>query len=84
LVTILGGAAATALTQPIDVIRTRLIMQDLGKRKYNNAIDAVETIVKEEGYAGLFKGKFLSEIKFLRNFKSAIKFLRRIIIELLL
>jgi hypothetical protein len=58
IVSILGGAAATALTQPIDVIRTRLITQDLGKRKYKNAIDAVETIIREEGYAGLFKGKF--------------------------
>jgi hypothetical protein len=56
IVSILGGAAATALTQPIDVIRTRLITQDLGKRKYKNAIDAVETIIREEGYAGLFKG----------------------------
>jgi len=62
IVAIMGGAAATAITQPLDVIRTRLIAQDLGKRKYKNAIDAVETIVKEEGYSGLFKGIVLSEI----------------------
>eukprot|EP01029_Cantina_marsupialis_P015438 TRINITY_DN3387_c0_g1_i1.p1 TRINITY_DN3387_c0_g1~~TRINITY_DN3387_c0_g1_i1.p1 ORF type:complete len:400 (+),score=109.49 TRINITY_DN3387_c0_g1_i1:177-1376(+) len=49
----LAGAAATTLTYPLDVIRTRVSVFDSA---YKNIRDAFVTIAKEEGVSGLYRG----------------------------
>ncbi|KAK2457875.1 S-adenosylmethionine carrier 1, chloroplastic/mitochondrial [Trifolium repens] len=50
-----AGAITGAVTTPLDVVKTRLMVQ--GTQKYYNGIcDCVRTIVKEEGAHALFKG----------------------------
>lgn len=48
-----GGVAATFLTQPFDMIKTRLQLRpDL----YKNSLSALTKIIREEGIKGLFSG----------------------------
>ncbi|KAL2651610.1 hypothetical protein R1flu_019738 [Riccia fluitans] len=54
----LGGAAgglSAFLTTPMDVIKTRVQVQGTNVR-YKGWLDALQTIWKEEGVSGLFKG----------------------------
>lgn len=52
-----AGAASTTLTNPLWVIKTRLMTQnDRTPYRYNNTIHALVTIAKEEGYRGFYKG----------------------------
>lgn len=50
--------AGELATVPIDVVKTRLQLSgELGaSAKYNGAVHAVRTIVREEGLAALYKG----------------------------
>jgi solute carrier family 25 iron transporter 28/37 len=51
-----AGMTAAALTNPLDVAKTRLQTQhDTGKR-YGGLVDALRTIRREEGMGGLFSG----------------------------
>ncbi|KAL2528179.1 S-adenosylmethionine carrier 1 [Forsythia ovata] len=50
-----AGALTGALTTPLDVIKTRLMIQGSANR-YNGIFDCVQTIVKEEGPRALLKG----------------------------
>jgi hypothetical protein len=50
---------------PIDVTKTRLQLSgELGaKAKYSGAIHAVRTIIAEEGFAALYKGAIVRELR---------------------
>ncbi|XP_039143459.1 S-adenosylmethionine carrier 1, chloroplastic/mitochondrial [Dioscorea cayenensis subsp. rotundata] len=50
-----AGAITGAITTPLDVMKTRLMVQGLANQ-YNGLIDCVQTIVREEGPAALLKG----------------------------
>ncbi|XP_010652871.1 S-adenosylmethionine carrier 1, chloroplastic/mitochondrial isoform X1 [Vitis vinifera] len=50
-----AGALTGAITTPLDVIKTRLMVQGPANQ-YNGIIDCVQTIVREEGPPALLKG----------------------------
>ncbi|XP_022154147.1 S-adenosylmethionine carrier 1, chloroplastic/mitochondrial [Momordica charantia] len=50
-----AGALTGAITTPLDVIKTRLMVQG-SANQYNGILDCVQTIVKEEGPKALLKG----------------------------
>lgn len=48
-----AGACSTTLTQPFDLIKTRV---QLDPAKYPNMFTAIRTVLNEEGLRGLFVG----------------------------
>ncbi|KAE9449875.1 hypothetical protein C3L33_18233, partial [Rhododendron williamsianum] len=50
-----SGALTGAITTPLDVIKTRLMIQG-SANQYKGIFDCVQTIVKEEGPPALLKG----------------------------
>lgn len=50
-----AGALTGAVTTPLDVIKTRLMVQGSAKQ-YQGIVDCVQTIVREEGAPALLKG----------------------------
>lgn len=50
-----AGALTGAITTPLDVIKTRLMVQGSGNQ-YKGIVDCVQTIVREEGSSALLKG----------------------------
>uniref|UniRef100_A0A7N0T9K8 S-adenosylmethionine transporter n=1 Tax=Kalanchoe fedtschenkoi TaxID=63787 RepID=A0A7N0T9K8_KALFE len=50
-----SGALTGALTTPLDVIKTRLMVQG-SANQYSGIVNCVQTIVKEEGAGALLKG----------------------------
>ncbi|EFH45251.1 predicted protein, partial [Arabidopsis lyrata subsp. lyrata] len=48
-------ALTGAVTTPLDVIKTRLMVQGSAKQ-YQRIVDCVQTIVREEGVPALLKG----------------------------
>ncbi|KAL4575266.1 hypothetical protein LXL04_022108 [Taraxacum kok-saghyz] len=50
-----AGAITGAITTPLDVIKTRLMIQGSGNQ-YKGIVDCVQTIVREEGPPALLKG----------------------------
>lgn len=50
-----AGAAATAMTYPLDLLRTRFAAQGTDK-VYRGLLCAIEAIYKDEGYRGFFRG----------------------------
>lgn len=50
-----AGAITGAITTPLDVIKTRLMVQGSGNQ-YKGIVDCVRTIVREEGAPALLKG----------------------------
>lgn len=50
-----AGALTGAITTPLDVIKTRLMVQG-SKNQYKGIVDCVQTIVREEGAPALLKG----------------------------
>ncbi|KAJ1424967.1 Mitochondrial carrier protein [Sesbania bispinosa] len=50
-----AGAITGAITTPLDVVKTRLMVQG-SQKHYKGICDCVRTIVKEEGTHALFKG----------------------------
>ncbi|KAI8346880.1 mitochondrial carrier domain-containing protein [Choanephora cucurbitarum] len=52
-----AGAASTMLTNPLWVIKTRLMTQnERTAYRYNNTLHAFITIAREEGFRGFYKG----------------------------
>ncbi|RYR08931.1 hypothetical protein Ahy_B05g076830 [Arachis hypogaea] len=49
-----AGALTGAITTPLDVIKTRLMVQG-SANQYNGIVDCVQTIIKEEGPSALLK-----------------------------
>ncbi|KAK3030459.1 hypothetical protein RJ639_039144 [Escallonia herrerae] len=50
-----AGALTGAITTPLDVIKTRLMVQG-SANQYNGIVDCVQTIIREEGPPALLKG----------------------------
>lgn len=50
-----AGALTGAMTTPLDVVKTRLMIQGSGNQ-YKGVFDCVQTVVREEGPAALLKG----------------------------
>ncbi|KAM1158480.1 hypothetical protein ACFX15_031155 [Malus domestica] len=50
-----AGAVTGAITTPLDVIKTRLMVQG-SANQYKGIIDCVQTVVREEGRSALLKG----------------------------
>jgi len=51
-----GGAAATAVTYPLDLLRTRFAAQGNDDRVYPNLRRAIRQIYRDEGLRGFFRG----------------------------
>jgi len=54
----LAGAVAAAVTTPLDVVKTRLMLnaKNASGQLYSGTLSTLQTIVREEGYAALFHG----------------------------
>ncbi|KAJ3321546.1 hypothetical protein HDV06_004082 [Boothiomyces sp. JEL0866] len=52
----IGGTVGTILNTPFDVVKTRVQSQISAPYKYNWAVPAIGTIIKEEGAGALYKG----------------------------
>lgn len=50
-----AGAAASVVITPLDVIRTRIIVQDKHKG-YKNSFQATQFIFREDGLRGFYRG----------------------------
>ncbi|MQL97569.1 hypothetical protein Taro_030260 [Colocasia esculenta] len=50
-----AGVITGAVTTPLDVIKTRLMIQGSAKQ-YRGVVDCVQTVVREEGPSALLKG----------------------------
>ncbi|XP_056665849.1 solute carrier family 25 member 43 isoform X2 [Monodelphis domestica] len=58
----LAGMVATIVTYPTDVIKTRLIVQNLLKPSYTGIIHAFYSIYHQEGFLALYRGVSLTII----------------------
>lgn len=50
----MAGAVATTLTQPLDVLKTR--MMNAAPNEYRSILHCVSVIMKQHGLLGFFKG----------------------------
>ncbi|ELP92034.1 hypothetical protein EIN_291330 [Entamoeba invadens IP1] len=51
-----GAICSTLVSHPIDVIKTRMSIETTKIRKYDTFMGTAQTIIKEEGVLGLYKG----------------------------
>ncbi|GER29364.1 mitochondrial carrier protein [Striga asiatica] len=51
-----AGAITGAMTTPLDVIKTRLMIQVGSKKQYNGIVHCINTILKEEGSSAFLRG----------------------------
>uniref|UniRef100_A0A6I8PNT9 Solute carrier family 25 member 43 n=1 Tax=Ornithorhynchus anatinus TaxID=9258 RepID=A0A6I8PNT9_ORNAN len=56
----LAGMVATIVTYPIDVVKTRLIVQNLLEPSYTGILHAFYTIYHQEGFLALYRGVSLT------------------------
>lgn len=54
IASLMAGTTATTLTQPLDVVKTRLMDAKAGH--YNGAMDVAKSILKDYGPIGFFRG----------------------------
>lgn len=54
IASLLAGTTATTLTQPLDVIKTRLMNETTGH--YKGAVDVARSILRDYGVFGFFRG----------------------------
>ncbi|PXF40310.1 putative S-adenosylmethionine carrier 2, chloroplastic [Gracilariopsis chorda] len=52
----IAGAISAALTTPLDVVKTRLMTQNVAAPKYNGIVHGISTIAREEGAKALMAG----------------------------
>jgi hypothetical protein len=81
----LGGSAAAILTQPLDVAKTRIMIQKAGGvMKYRGVFSTVLLLLKEEGPAVLFTG-IVTRIVYLAPFASLVfaanEFIKRLLLK---
>jgi len=54
---LLAETACCTLFIPVDVVKQRLQVQSLGQSyRYRNGLDAIQTILRQEGLRGIYKG----------------------------
>ncbi|OMJ70749.1 hypothetical protein SteCoe_31198 [Stentor coeruleus] len=51
-----AGFTATIITQPFDVIKTRIQLQNVNGGRYNNMLESMKTIYEEDGLSGFQRG----------------------------
>ena len=51
-----AGLTQTAITYPLDVMRTRMTIDNQMTKNYNGYIKCCKNIIKNEGIGGLYKG----------------------------
>lgn len=51
-----AGALTGLVTTPLDVLKTRLMLQGASRSQYSNAVDCAVKIVNQEGWPALFRG----------------------------
>lgn len=51
-----GGCAGVLAGHPLDTVKVRLQTQEAGKKLYKGTYDCISTIVRKEGFSGLYKG----------------------------
>ena len=51
-----SGALTVLLLHPLDVVKTRLQVQEAGSHRYHGTVHAVRLIAKREGVRGLYAG----------------------------
>lgn len=51
-----AGAATALALHPLDVVKTRMQVQELGCRTYSGALNAIRVIGRKEGVRGLYAG----------------------------
>lgn len=54
IASLMAGTTATTLTQPLDVVKTRLMNETVGH--YKNAADVAKSILNDYGPIGFFRG----------------------------
>lgn len=54
IASLMAGTTATTLTQPLDVVKTRLMNETTGH--YKGAIDVAKSIFRDHGPVGFFRG----------------------------
>lgn len=54
LASLMAGTTATTLTQPLDVVKTRLMNETTGH--YKGALDVTRSILRDYGLVGFFRG----------------------------
>ncbi|XP_036323351.1 LOW QUALITY PROTEIN: mitochondrial 2-oxoglutarate/malate carrier protein [Rhagoletis pomonella] len=54
----IAGMGATCIVQPLDLVKTRMQISGAGggKKEYENSLDCIKKVVKNEGPLGLYKG----------------------------
>uniref|UniRef100_W8BM21 Mitochondrial 2-oxoglutarate/malate carrier protein n=1 Tax=Ceratitis capitata TaxID=7213 RepID=W8BM21_CERCA len=54
----LAGMGATCIVQPLDLVKTRMQISGAGggKKEYRNSFHCIQTVVKNEGPLGLYRG----------------------------
>lgn len=58
-----GGAVATLVTHPLDVVKTRWVVQPGGSAAfYNSTLDAAAKIAQEGIFSGVYRGLGVSVI----------------------
>lgn len=55
-----AGTVTTLLSNPLSVVRTRMVLRDARDKRLTGVIGALKSITKEEGVRGLYKGVFPS------------------------
>ncbi|XP_052027151.1 solute carrier family 25 member 43 [Apodemus sylvaticus] len=58
----LAGMVSTTVTYPTDLIKTRLIMQNMLEPSYRGLIHAFSTIYQQEGFLALYRGVSLTVV----------------------
>nr|CAC36518.1 hypothetical protein [Homo sapiens] len=58
----LAGMVSTIVTYPTDLIKTRLIMQNILEPSYRGLLHAFSTIYQQEGFLALYRGVSLTVV----------------------
>lgn len=56
----LAGMVSTIVTYPTDLIKTRLIVQNMLEPSYRGLLQAFSTIYQQEGFLALYRGVSLT------------------------
>lgn len=64
----LAGMVSTIVTYPTDLIKTRLIVQNMLEPSYRGILHAFSTVYQQEGFLALYRGVSLTVLGKMENF----------------